>query len=107
MYNEVITRKFTFCMSVNNIAETQADGRLTKTARKPQLDSRTKRKVFWASCLTINIMSREDSFGGNEDEDTRFIVPPLPSRSDKDNSFLTSLDLKSMKCHTNRSRNVS
>ena len=45
-----------------------------------------ERKVFWASCLTINIMSREDSFGENEDEDTRFIVPPLPWRSDKDNT---------------------
>ena len=44
---------------------------------------------------TVDIMSSEDSFEEGEeeeDEDMQFVVHPLLWRSDKVNSFLSSLD---------------
>ena len=55
-------------------------------------------------------MSSEDSFEEGEeeeDEDMQFVVRPLLWRSDKVNSFLSSLDRKTVKSRSKRSRNMS
>ena len=68
-----------------------------------------ERKTIWAACLTADFMSSEDSFdeGEEDEEDMQFVIRPLLWRSDKVNSFLSSLDHKTAKCQSKRSRNMS
>ena len=52
-------------------------------------------KEKWAPCVVAEMMSSEESDDDDGDEEsTVLMVRPLPWRSDKVNSFLSSLDTK-------------
>ena len=60
-----------------------------------------ERKTIWAAYLSADFMSSEDSFDkGEEDEGMQFVIRPLLWRSDKVNSFLSSLHHKTAKCQS-------
>ncbi len=58
-----------------------------------------KDKSKWKECLVPEVMSSEDS-----EDDGSFTVRPLPWRSEKANSFLSSLDCKHGKKQSKKSK---
>ena len=56
-------------------------------------------KEKWAPCLVAEMISSEES----DDENEEFKVRPLPWRSDKVDSFFSSLDMKSNKNRSKKS----
>ena len=62
-------------------------------------------KEKWAPCIVAEMMSSEESDGDDngDEESTVFVVRPLPWRSDKVNSFFSSLDSKFSKNQSKKS----
>ena len=62
-------------------------------------------KEKWAPCIFAEMMSSEESDGDDngDEESTVFVVRPLPWRSDKVNSFFSSLDSKFSKNQSKKS----
>ena len=78
-------------------------------AKTSSLTSAMKEK--WSPCLTVDLMSSEESESDYDDENERcgdirfgFIVRPLPWRSDRVTNFVLSLDQKFYKNQTKRSQ---
>ena len=67
-------------------------------------------KTKWASVITVEMMSSEESAGSGSEDDgvtNMFIKHPLPWRSDKVSSLFKSLDHKAQKGLSKRSKQMT
>ena len=63
----------------------------------------TVQKEKWAFSLTAEFMSSEESASESEENEGKFIIRPIPWRSEKISSFFASLDKKAAKNQSRRS----
>ena len=79
--------------------------RQTSLARTTAMTDEQKKK--WSACLTLDLMSTEESSAENGDSGAHFFVRELPWRSDRVKNFFHSLDHKHTKNQSARSRRMS